>query len=76
LKDGPIAKATLFKHGDDFNEHFNKDKDIEEPIQIVTVQCTIDNGIVEFFKKGNSFEITFDKKLYEPPLFVIEDEKK
>ena len=40
------------------------------------MKSTIDDSTVDFSRKSSSFEINFEKKLYEPPKTVVEDEKR
>lgn len=43
---------------------------------ITTHQSEVDNSFVDYDPKTSTFEISFEKKLYEPPKITVDDEKK
>lgn len=44
--------------------------------EIHTHHCDIDNSFVDFSRQFGSFEVSFEKKLYDPPQIVVDDERK
>jgi len=59
--EGPVESQKESHFLKQKNEYYDEDEDIH------THQSDIDNSFVDFNKKYGTFEINFEKKLYDPP---------